>query len=260
MARKYIRWSAEKVASYAMQDGYTINPLYAFVSVHELIPMTCPYGHNIEMRWKNFINGRRCGVCWGRYAWNTQRVRDYLALEGYTLKPGYEYKANRFKMPVTCPVEHEIEITLNNFQHGKRCGVCYYGDFFAEGVSISESYALKRILDRISVTLQVQGGKLNYKQAASIMYDVLPKETLAIYSKTYKGGHIDHIVPVSWFDLMKIDEVVLCFSPHNLRVIPALENLKKKDKLDFLSLNQNLAHILLGASRKPRIYCLGGVS
>lgn len=43
--------------------------------------------------------------------------------------------------------------------------------------------------------------------------------------------HIDHILPMSSFNLENPEEVKKCFSPENLQWLPGEENLKKSDKM-----------------------------
>ena len=48
--------------------------------------------------------------------------------------------------------------------------------------------------------------------------------------------HIDHIIPVSAFDLTNPEEIRKCFSPENLQWLPAHENIIKRNKI---LVNQN---------------------
>jgi hypothetical protein len=43
--------------------------------------------------------------------------------------------------------------------------------------------------------------------------------------------HIDHVVPVAFFDLLKLEEQLICFHWSNLRPLYAEANLQKSDKL-----------------------------
>jgi hypothetical protein len=51
----------------------------------------------------------------------------------------------------------------------------------------------------------------------------------------YDGSkwHIDHIIPCALYDLSIPGEQYKCFNWRNLRLIDAMENLEKKDKLDW---------------------------
>jgi len=63
---------------------------------------------------------------------------------------------------------------------------------------------------------------------------------------TEKGKyHIDHIIPCAVYDFNNTEHIKLCWQPENLRIIPAKENLEKKDKLDFeLIRKHKIEHLL----------------
>lgn len=57
-------------------------------------------------------------------------------------------------------------------------------------------------------------------------------ETTKVPDKDYTGEvHVDHIVPCSSFNLEDPEEQRKCFHYTNLQYLPALDNLKKSDKL-----------------------------
>jgi len=45
------------------------------------------------------------------------------------------------------------------------------------------------------------------------------------------GYHVDHIIPVSAYDLEDADEVARAYNPQNLRWLPGVENIAKSAKL-----------------------------
>ena len=49
-----------------------------------------------------------------------------------------------------------------------------------------------------------------------------------------EGWHIDHIVPKSAFDCTTIEGVKQAWCLSNLRIIPAEDNIRKGDRMDFL--------------------------
>jgi hypothetical protein len=63
---------------------------------------------------------------------------------------------------------------------------------------------------------------------------------------TIKGKyHIDHIIPCAIYDFNNPDDIKKCWNPENLRIIPAEENRKKNDKIDFdLIKKHNIEHLL----------------
>jgi hypothetical protein len=48
-----------------------------------------------------------------------------------------------------------------------------------------------------------------------------------------KDYHIDHIIPLSFFDLTNKEEIIKAWSPENLQWLPAKINLMKGNKLNF---------------------------
>lgn len=52
--------------------------------------------------------------------------------------------------------------------------------------------------------------------------------------KNHGKWHIDHIVPVSYFDLTNSDNVKKCFNYKNLQPLWAEDNLKKKNSLNYV--------------------------
>lgn len=60
-----------------------------------------------------------------------------------------------------------------------------------------------------------------------------------------KNYHIDHIIPLSMFDLTIPEHVSLAYSTHNLRWLEGKENISKNDKLiDVVFIDENLKNIL----------------
>jgi hypothetical protein len=57
-------------------------------------------------------------------------------------------------------------------------------------------------------------------------------EKLGEPPKDGKEWHIDHVLPVSAFDLTKPEHIKACWHPDNLRWLEASENIKKSNKYD----------------------------
>lgn len=58
------------------------------------------------------------------------------------------------------------------------------------------------------------------------------KDEFELYRATNKY-HIDHIIPVSSYDFTLVEDIKNCWNPRNLRIIDALENIKKHNKMDY---------------------------
>ena len=72
-----------------------------------------------------------------------------------------------------------------------------------------------------------------------------------------KGHHLDHIIPQSFFDFRKQDEIKACWDIENLRWLPALENVSKGHRLtmeDVEEFSSSQLRLLAKASRRPSTF------
>ena len=79
----------------------------------------------------------------------------------------------------------------------------------------------------------------------------------SVYQHISKGFSVDHIVPCSWFDLTKNEELIACWQLKNLRHLPFVENVSRGNRIkkeEFLRLLETHADILSIASRIPKAY------
>ncbi len=77
---------------------------------------------------------------------------------------------------------------------------------------------------------------LGYKMSDLVRYleeDIQERENMSLKIAFGKGYHVDHIVPLSAFPLVKIgdESFQACWAIDNLRAIPAADNLKKGSKV-----------------------------
>ena len=84
---------------------------------------------------------------------------------------------------------------------------------------------------------------LRYSQYIEYFKTTQPEE-FNLYLE--KGAyHIDHIIPCALYDFTDEEEIKKCWHPHNLRIIPAEENLSKSNKLDLQLVDKyNIRHLL----------------
>ncbi len=105
----------------------------------EIVDLICPVGHEISMRYSNFVLGHRCRHC--RFnsikingedkhinsetkGWrlNPEWVREYFRKEGYSILD--EYKSSSSLMRVICPNSHLTNMRYDKFHRGQRCQQC----------------------------------------------------------------------------------------------------------------------------------------
>ena len=86
--------------------------------------MKCNYGHEFEMNFSNFKQGKRCPVCSYKKRRLTQKeVYNKMIEKGYELL-SKEYNSNKEKILVKWNDGHEYEVKFDNFQQGYRCPIC----------------------------------------------------------------------------------------------------------------------------------------
>ncbi len=73
-------------------------------------------------------------------------------------------------------------------------------------------------------------GKIMTSKKYGINYKAIIKY-LSPFPKNINKYHIDHIIPLSKFDLNNLEQVKRAFAPENLQWLTIQENLEKKDRL-----------------------------
>jgi hypothetical protein len=65
------------------------------------------------------------------------------------------------------------------------------------------------------------------------------------YKKNKAQYHIDHIIPCSLYDLFGSNEIIKCSHPCNLRILPAIYNIRKHNNIDMKLVNKyKIQHLL----------------
>ena len=118
--------SHEYVFNYYGDEKYVLNSIYKNSKNKDKI--TCPIGHNIEIRFNDFQQGVRCNICCIKICSEKRKhsqeyIYKYYKKFDYILKS--IYKGNKNKDQLICPVGHETEMIFHNFQKGHRCNICY---------------------------------------------------------------------------------------------------------------------------------------
>lgn len=82
----------------------------------------CPSGHEHSIKWNNWQQGQRCGVCSGRYV-TLDDVKQSFGLENYVVLSD-TYINNRNKIKYQCPDGHIHKISWREWTMGNRCAIC----------------------------------------------------------------------------------------------------------------------------------------
>lgn len=111
---------------------------------------------------------------------------------------------------------------------------------------MNEYFKIKRSTDvnfnlrsKLSVRLSESINRSNCTKSTSLLESlgcsIEELKTWLNIKDVYDGKkyHIDHIIPCKLYDFSKADEIKKCFNYRNLRLIPSIENLSKKDTLDL---------------------------
>ncbi|RAM48060.1 MAG: hypothetical protein C6Y22_29940, partial [Hapalosiphonaceae cyanobacterium JJU2] len=239
-------------------DRYAIRDAdWKYADVKAIIPLRCPEGHIADKSFSDFQQGTRCAICSGKAKHTSAFVRNTVEADRYAIRDAdWEYVNNETIIPLFCPNGHMADKSFASFQQGRRCAICYFGEPTLDiAVNLGEARSLNRIADYIKQQFKRQSLGFNWTEAIAYLKKYLHPGVLKMYAKSYEGCHIDHIVPASWFDLTKEQELHACFDPGNLRVIPAVENLSKRNRLtlaEATKLPGRTLWALSHASYRPR--------
>lgn len=91
------------------------------------------------------------------------------------------------------------------------------------------AFTLRKQL-RMRLKLYSKNGKTKHSSEYGVDYNKIAKYLKPTNKKT-KDYHVDHIIPVSHFDLNNELEIKLCFSPENLQWLSGPENNRKYNNI-----------------------------
>lgn len=119
------RLTPEEVSDYYASDNYTLNSIY--INCRTKDQLTCPVGHEIEMRFSGFRSGKRCQECVGNKRYTIDFIKKYSLLDGtICISEATDYKNQRSKINFICPICKNIYSTgFGNFKNQNcRCPIC----------------------------------------------------------------------------------------------------------------------------------------
>lgn len=169
------------------EEGYEMLELYK--GAKNKILLKCPKGHEKSMKPANFKTGNRCGECSEKRKKTFEEVKERFEEENYIMI-STEYVEAFSKLEVVCPKGHEVEISWDNFNQGKRCGIC------------KESKGEKRIAEYLvhnAITYERQQTFDDCKDKRKLPFDfAIFNENKDIIQLIEYDGH-QHFQPIDFF-------------------------------------------------------------
>jgi hypothetical protein len=225
--------------------GYKL--LGDYTSAKAPIMFQCDVGHEHQMTWDDFRQGGRCSICAGRHE-TTETIKVLFESFGYRLLD--EYVDSQTPVKFMCPQGHEHQIKTSNFKRGSRCGFCHFDDFYRNRAN----RGCGAIVSKVRIEIKRQKLDAHWSSIYSRNFvRSLAKGIEHIYQTCPRGYAVDHIVPASWFNLLRQEELVACWQPENLRHLSALENGQRHDRMmpeEIDRMNRDHPHII-GVVNRP---------
>jgi hypothetical protein len=140
------RLSSDKVVSAFNAAGYTL--LESYRSCEIPIKFTCPNGHNHQISWANFSQGKRCRFCNGGTK-NREFIRNEFVAAGYVLLTDIDldYKDSNTPLEYICESGHKGVTNWLQFKRGRRCMTCHKNRVTHDMVQKAFSLAGYELLD-----------------------------------------------------------------------------------------------------------------
>ena len=117
----------ESVKEYIESFGYVLlDEKYERNNIR--LKMICDKGHDCEISYSNFQQGRRCKHCKNENNGDRKRhsyhfIQECFSSFGYKLL-SKEYTSNKEKLKIQCPNNHIFEMSFDSFKRGQRCPYC----------------------------------------------------------------------------------------------------------------------------------------
>lgn len=220
--------------------GYTLLSK-EYVNQDTKLEVLCPKGHHHSLKWNHFYrSGVKCPHCTRKVKITIEQARDYFASQGYILNET-EYINCETHMSYTCPKGHNHIVTWDKFANqGRRCPSCM-DDWLIDLRNTPKSdpryfatFTISKINKRIKSWL-----KIDTFNICNHLTETAIEELVEFYRRVPKDCHVDHIIPFSWFDLTKSEEISACWCVSNLRYLKASKNLQKCNRITVRELLDN---------------------
>lgn len=117
------RLTYEHVKKYIESFGYILLS-DEYIDNQTKLLIRCPHGHEYEVRYAGFQQGKRCKQCRdNKYRTKYEDVKNFIESIGYELLSD-KYENENKKIKVRCNEGHEYEVCLSNLKRGCRCKNC----------------------------------------------------------------------------------------------------------------------------------------
>ena len=187
------RKNYSEIKDYIENEGYEIISK-EYINAHTKLKMRCISGHECEISWNNFSNGKRCKQCHlESKRWTLDYIKNYLLEYGYKLiKEVEQVSKGTRRFLVECPNGHQYEVDFSKFKIGRRCPTCQNQTFSFEYVKDyieKEGYELLEDAYVNSITEM----KLRHKRCGNIVFSTFhgfkngEKRCLYCKEKIYRG-------------------------------------------------------------------------
>ena len=192
-----IKKSYEEIKEYIEQQGYKLLSK-EYINNSIKLKMECCKGHECEISWGNFQQGKRCKYCRAEEKkWSLDYISDYLNQYGYKLiKEVKQVSKGTRRFLIECPCGHQYEVNFIKFKNNnRRCPICqdqtFTYDYVKEYIE-SQGYEL---LEEEYINTGTEM-KLKHKKCGSILYTTFHsfkngkdggKRCLRCKEKIYKG-------------------------------------------------------------------------
>ena len=195
----------------------------------------CRNQHNLEYYYSEKSNRHNCCKCNTDLNLDTQRVHKTLCQSCYRKQERAIVSQRRDKTCIDCKSSSSTK-----WYNGPTCRKCYRASNYAKHrEKTSEVYRNKRIKNNLRTRLNM-AIKNNQKVGSAVKDLGCSVEELKAYLESkftkdmtwddYGKWHIDHIKPLSSFDLSNPEELKKACHYSNLQPLWAKDNLKKSNK------------------------------
>lgn len=231
------------------KEGYKLLGKYVAIANKTSLNYMCSVGHTHQTSWNNWKNGYRCPHCCRTPPVSQEKVKKMFKEKGLTLLD--DYTAYDVPMRFTCDYGHQHQVSWTNFLKGVECVYCNQRRINDEQRTINE---IKRLISS-QVRTSINHQKIRKTFSFTGFAKTIAESVHNAIGDRPEGYHLDHIIPQSFFDHRKEDELLACWDIENLRWLPARQNITRGNRLtddEIKSLTCKQIEILNKASRIPK--------